>query len=232
MKTLILVSTLLYIQVASAGENTQQCNQVTDQLIANYAVTMANGEPQLITLIRDGNKVARHNKTLQFVDIWYRHNQRVSLTRIFENYNRAIEYSAADIQQTPERWQTEYQIISPVTFKRLKAVKQEANSCDALVVYQSPDQRLEVSWLNALSLPKEIHWQGLQGNEHWQLLSLSQPTQRAQIATLFARWQQVPTTDYADIGDNESDEVLSKMIKQGFSAKLRRQEAVGHHHEH
>lgn len=230
MKTLILLSSLLYIQAASASDSAKQCERAANPLMAQFSVTLGNGETQQIILLRDGNKVARHNKTLQRVDIWQQNNQRVSLTRVFENYQRAIEYSAADIQQNPERWQTEYQIVSPATFAHLTITKRDGQGCESQVQYQSHDKRLSVSWLEQIALPKEINWQGQQGVEKWTLISLS--SQKSDVAAHFALWQQLPTTDYSDIGDNESDEVLSKMIRQGFPTKPIRREVLEHNHEH
>ena len=36
------------------------------------------------------------------------------------------------------------------------------------------------------------------------------------IKQKFAVWDRYQTTDYADVGDNESDPMLAKMIKLGF----------------
>jgi len=39
---------------------------------------------------------------------------------------------------------------------------------------------------------------------------------KAQIQQQFALWDAYQTTDYADIGDNEGDPFLAKMINLGF----------------
>ncbi|WP_352289120.1 hypothetical protein, partial [Psychrobacter sp. GW64-MNA-CIBAN-0177] len=49
------------------------------------------------------------------------------------------------------------------------------------------------------------------------LLSLNNVSSNEQvIVAQFAKWDNFQTTDYADIGDNENDPFLAKMINLGF----------------
>ena len=54
----------------------------------------------------------------------------------------------------------------------------------------------------------------------------------------FALWQQYELTDYADIGDNESDPFLAKMINLGFIQDTHpgfynsQGQAIGGRHQH
>ncbi|WP_411026644.1 hypothetical protein, partial [Salmonella sp. s54395] len=48
--------------------------------------------------------------------------------------------------------------------------------------------------------------------QQWQLVSL----QRASMSDTFDRWREWPSTDFADVGDNEADSFLRKMIALGF----------------
>ena len=93
-------------------------------------------------------------------------------------------------------------------------------------------KHLKLRWLTGLNLLaglEEYHKDQLLMT--WRLNKIN--TELQHVANYVSLIESYQTTDYADIGDNESNKFLSKMINQGFSTNtididMRTQ----HPHEH
>jgi hypothetical protein len=75
-------------------------------------------------------------------------------------------------------------------------------------------QTLLLEWLPAMQVVSYYSAKTTQGMIEWRLDDII--TDRTIINAAFAQWEGYASTDYADIGDNESDPFLLNMINLGF----------------
>ncbi|WP_448213546.1 hypothetical protein [Colwellia sp. MEBiC06753] len=178
-----------------------------------------------------GQRLAHVDTANQVIDIWYQNqnqnqNQQVQLTRIFEHYHQGIEYQPTDLQlsQTQDK---PWQLVPTQLFKQMKKVSTSGQGCQRTEVYEltTDHQVVRLTWLPELTLPQQFSITDQQKTMSSTLALTQLAFDQKTLNQRFSHWDDVRLTDFADIGDNEQNPVLNKMIKQGFSLP-----EVGHHH--
>lgn len=237
MKRMMLITMAM---LGAGSLQAQQCD--AEHIRADYQITQTTQHSQTpakqIQLWRNGpHQVAKRDMQHHISDVWQQFGQgQVRLVRYFEQAQRAIEYQPDELGQSI-RWQQQYQWISDADLQQLTLKSTQGTGCDTEMLYQGEiaGAQIRLLWLPQYRLIKQLQRNTSQFSEQWQLQSLS--TDQAVISAQFQRLDQFQTTDYADIGDNESDPFLSKLINQGFVQhggsgfyNAQGQMLEGHHH--
>mgnify|MGYP003114794390 CR=1 FL=1 len=184
-------------------------------LSARYLVTKDNGVSHEITLLRNDQQVIyQHNP--QSFELWDRRGEYV---RYFPNERRSVSYRKGDLLSLNMHFNFEQlnQLISPAMLKKLQQRSiSNTNQPDTSVTQQySGEQsghKLTVSWIDKLDLPHSFVVSNANGSMQYQLLELT-PFSKNEFSALISGYQDI---DFADVGDNESDPFIAKMIHQGF----------------
>lgn len=216
-------TTLLSLALTAAPA-LAQCDQ--DSLVAHYRLQPALQPAQELTLIRQGNRVALHWPAKGITERWTRTNHDfLQLERLFDQYQRGIEYQPDEIaaRSADRLWQLKRQLITQTALEALPLTRQEGEGC-SLHHYRARGDT-ELVWLAGPGLIDTL------SAPHQQLSLLTLQTGDEAVSHWMANWDRYQLTDYADIGDNEQDPLLSKMINQGFHSH--RTQNHGHHgHDH
>lgn len=156
-------------------------------------------------------------------EIWdHLNNGRMKLTRYYDQYEKGIEYQANEIflHKKLDGWESKHQIISN---ERLKSMRQEIKEVRNCISYQTLVEngsvgdaidKLNIIWMPDYQLPQVIKNTTPLGSVVWKLVDLSFDTFK--VDKIYTDRNIYQLTDYADIGDNESDPFLRKMINLGF----------------
>ncbi|MDF1638674.1 hypothetical protein [Alcanivorax jadensis] len=146
----------------------------------------------------------------EVISVWRKDADSASLLRVFPGHQRSIWYPTGDLRalgkeaqwQTVTGWpQPEKAGFTPVNDSSVVVVQ----GCKA---WQYEKAGQTVLWAEEPALPVRMS----DGERRWQLVSL----QQVPASETFVRWEQWPSTDFADVGDNEADPFLRKMIALGF----------------
>lgn len=223
----ILTFTLLFVVFSFQTNAEQACKTTKDLLGAHYRFvnSQVNGQEnsqatpmnsaKLSSLWRTQQKVLTINGDQSIT--WFKlSNGLVKKTAHFDNFKRSIEYPAKPMND--DRWQQIRQFIPNSQKQSLSLVSIKKEGCHQHELYQWHNEETKLQgklvWnadLNLVVLLSMI--QGDQQN-HWQLENIEYD--EAIIARAFNQRDNYQATDFADIGDNESDPFLIKMINLGF----------------
>jgi len=214
VKAAILIATLMS-PLAVAG----QCNMNTGFTQANYKVTtgtITNKQhtESIFTLWRTPHQVAKQNP--QFIELWQElRNQQIRPIRYFQEAQRGIEYQPSEVQGKQD-WSSKYQLVSDKLLASMTHQKSTGEGCELVEYYtkQQGESKIELSWLANQKLLKSIRISSPRYSREIVLTASNHNQQK--VKAQFAEWDNYQTTDYADIGDNENDPFLAKMINQGF----------------
>lgn len=222
MKVLLSIFTLLF---SSSTFSESLCDHYDQPLLATYQITHINQDnkkqQQTLQILRTKNQVTYFYPEQAIGEQWLlQKNNRIRLTRYFEKYQRGIEYQAADmpnLEQGNGSWLQKYQLISPAFIAQLKKEKPEHSGCHDNEIFHSKAQRkqqITLKWNANYQLLLSLTIKQNQKTTTWALLDLQ--SNKQQITQRLANYETFQLTDYADIGDNEADPFLAKMINQGF----------------
>lgn len=218
---LLLISTSFLVKAEQTchlredllGAYYQLTNSKTHRNEQEYSIT--DKAVHLSSLWRTNQKVLSINGEQSTT--WYRlNNGLVQKTTHFDHFKRSIEYQAKPMSE--EYWQQIRQLIPNSKKHTLTLVNTTADECYQQEQYQwhSDDSNLsgKLLWNKNLNLMTELTITQGDKKSHWQL----QKIERNQdvINQFFAQRANYQSTDFADIGDNESDPFLIKMINLGF----------------
>lgn len=192
-------------------------------------------------LWRRGEEVAHEYANKQVTEIWNRLvNGAIRPVRYFDEHQRGIEYQPGEVSTSGEGrdWPTKYQLIPDTFFSQLTLEKTEGEGCNQEKHFElvNAQGQLKLVWLPEMRLVKYYEEKtGLRTIE-WVLESV---TAADDVDKAFEARASYQTTDYADIGDNESDPFLRKMINLGFVShgasgfyNSDGQQLQGHQHPH
>lgn len=218
MKNIAYLLVLLSMNVMA-----NECKISSELLSAYYKVSHnnsgANNENiQLLELHRNKNRILKRNISQGVHNSWTVNGNRYSLTRSFDKYQHAIEYQANELNYQPQQ-QDIHQIVSTPSISKMQLVKQNSSGCDLVQHYILADQknRYELAWLPKLALIKSFKIISNDASKEWSLTHYERDEYK--ITSLLSVYDNYQSTDYADIGDNESIPFLAAMIQQGFSTK-------------
>lgn len=214
------MSIFLLVSFIYSPMSYSECQKPSDQLRAQYQVTKQtatnNGVSSDLTLYRQKNNVAYQYNDQAIIESWHlQSNDKVSLTRFFEHEKRAIEYQPNEVKN-PSSWLQTQQIISPEIRAKMSLISTTKQGCDVVQTFElsSDHQKVILKWLPALKLVKELTITTDNQSKQWQLIDLVMNDDI--VKAQFTLWRDYKATDYADIGDNESDPFFRKMINLGF----------------
>ena len=208
--SLVLISPLASAAQCALDNQYVQANyQVSQQAVAN---TLAQTEQ--FTLWRTPHQVAEQGREL--VEMWQQlSNQQIRPIRYFQTQQRGIEYQPTEVQ-VQQDWSTKYQLVSDDFIAKMTLKSEQGEGCEQLQNYQlvQGDTKIELAWLVNKKLVSSMR---ISKPQLTQTLTLATVRfDKAAVLQQFARWDSYQTTDYADIGDNEGDPFLAKMINLGF----------------
>lgn len=200
------------------------CESVApDHLGAVYTVShqQDTGTPTdtTLTLWRADKRVAHQHTTPPITTAWAQDRKGGLLTwQHFDDAQRTIEYEAQHLsaEQSLSAWQEKWQIVADSFRGQLEKTGRSGVGCNTAEHYrqQQKPQTVALDWLPQLQLPANFEVSDEKGKISWRLEKII--SDRNTVSHVFLerdRWQ---STDYADIGDSESDPFLLSMINLGF----------------
>lgn len=203
---LTLVSALLATQVAA------DCQVNPDVLGADYRIERHNAgksppEREKLSLWRLNNQVAQIRADAGITDTWrWLPNGQVRQVRYFDAHQRAIEFDAGR-----DEWSSRSQLLSSQALARMELVSVRGEGCMRTEKYLRvlDKGRLEVQWNPSLRLLVSLELAKPGVSTRMNLTDIH--TERQQVSAEFEQRLAYQTTDYADIGDNESDRSQKKL---------------------
>lgn len=174
---------------------------------------------QYITLWRIAGQVAheyeQENMTFHYSNA--RGNQLFKM-QYFDNHKRAIEFEPTLLnnETKTDDWQKKWQILPASLLSQLTLNQTDGTACNTVERYTGKigHETYTVHWLKNLALPLAFEIHTTANTIEWQLAEIV-GTQDS-INTAMAQREHYQSTDFADIGDNESDPFLMSMINLGF----------------
>jgi hypothetical protein len=188
--------------------NQQKTNNVGQQTTAK--------KTQLFELHRYNNRVLQRDLNQGVNDIWSHNGKRLSLNRAFEQYQHTIEYQSNELRYQP-KWQDIFNLVAIPDLNKMQLVEQKNSGCqlEKHYIHKTKTSTYQLVWLPNLELVKFFELKSASLTRQWSLTNYQGTVE--QIAALFTQYSRYQSTDYADVGDNESTPFLAAMINQGFS---------------
>lgn len=223
----ILIFTLLFVAFSFQTNAEQSCQTTKDFLGAHYRLVNSQINAQennqvttvkntkLSSLWRSKQKVLTINGDQSIT--WFKlSNGLVKKTAHFDHFKRSIEYQAKSMSD--DRWQQIRQLIHNSQKQSLSLIDSKQEGCHQHELYQWQNKETslqgELVWNADLNLVVSLTITQGQKQSFWQLEKIEQD--KHIIAQEFSQRDNYQATDFADIGDNESDPFLIKMINLGF----------------
>ena len=144
-------------------------------------------------------------------DLWtLTQNNQLELSRNFSAAKRAIEYTSADLRnvRNRERWDKLFGVID---LQGESPISQQGADCKSIATYQ--DAHKSIRYYNRLKLPASMTFIDGDKRQTYTLKAWSYSHELQQKLNMYQRYDAM---DFADIGDNEADPFVSKMITMGF----------------
>ena len=209
---------LFPIGSVSAKNNSDTCS-ADKPVTAEYKITIKTGRhltEKMLQLSRYKQQVAIHYPQSNVTELWEKtKNEKLHLIRIFEKHKRGIEYQPSEIKGSHD-WSMKQQLISNIALSNMTLNNTTGESCSLLKNYSRKTTKGEtqIKWLANRAL---IHsYIEINKNRKTTWILVSSNTETESIANKFNTLNSYDTTDYTDIGDNESDPFLMGMINLGF----------------
>lgn len=203
---------------ANSEENTITCD-APKFIEAQYKVKTKNpsgGSTKTISLYRSAKQSAFYYQEHNVVELWEATaNNRLHLMRYFPSHKRGIEYQPSEIDG-PQDWSEKRHIVPEHLLEKMEKKRSKGNGCDQYSKMKFKDKSIKtkLTWLDAYQIPKKFYIKNKTHSVEWELLNINLDETR--IKQQFTTWGTYQTTDYTDIGDNESDPFLLNMINLGF----------------
>lgn len=214
----------------------QTCQYREDFLGAHYLLTNTQlASSQLVNSKIDSNQEnAIKNKMIHTSSLWRKPNKVLSVngersttwfkanhglvqkTMHFDHFQRSIEYQAKAMSES--HWQQIRQLIPNSKKQSLTLVNTIKDSCYQQALYKWQDKATNLKgkllWNKDLNLITELTIVQGKQKSHWRLEAIEHDKEVIELT--FSQRANYQSTDFADIGDNESDPFLIKMINLGF----------------
>lgn len=224
---LALISCLSTLLINTSATAQNQCSDIdathinAEHLRATYTVTDATGQQTKLTLIRNDQRVIYQPNPISF-EMW---NKRGEYVRYFPMEQRSISYRKGDLLSLNMHFNFQQlnHLVNPSTLQQL-TIQQASNqpqitdqliqNCQTSQYYQGVLQgnKIALAWQAQLALPLAMTIEKNNRAVEYQLSTL-QTFDDKQFAALISGYKDM---DFADVGDNESDPFIAKMIHQGF----------------
>lgn len=235
---LVALFTAMITQVRA--EDSRDCSQNHGSIGAKYQVEK-DGKISTFSLWRQQNRVAIQHHKQGVTELWERlPNQQIRLIRAFDHYQRAIEYQPNEVKlrNAEVTWQKKYQILPNAFLKRMTLRGSQGTGCQLTLYYRYQHQHVtaDIAWLKSWQLPSK---QTIKRGRDTETITLIEKVLGSKkVNAVFSALDDYDMMDYADIGDNESDPFLAKMLRlgymphggSGFDDEQGRATVRGHHH--
>lgn len=216
---LALMLTFVYSNMVLA-----ECKMNKDIIGAKYKITTSKADKKTkhsshIVLWRNSNQVAHEYPESHITELWEQtRNGKLRLVRYFDEHARGIEYQPDEIKniKTKHAWQIKQQLVSQDMINAMQLESTQGKDCNKLEAYflKTKNKTITLQWLANKNLVKSYREESPLKTITWDLQQTI--TERERVNNTFTSRSDYQTTDYADIGDNESDPFLMKMIHLGF----------------
>lgn len=222
MKTIFIALSIIGLQLLSFTSQAEAlCLAKNTNLGAKYSVTnikevdSKNNQTSAFEVWRKDGDVFHIYPAKDMSIKWHKlSNGDVRKVSHFDHYQRSIEFEPTHSSQTS--WSNKYQLISEELLSQMTLLDTEGSGCEITKHYQlnTNGTLLELWWQPEVKLARKLVYKEDQSTTIWQLKELT--FSYDEVAKVFIKAQNYQSTDYADIGDNESDPFLRKMIHLGF----------------
>jgi len=220
IRSILLTLCMLLLSKAALAE----CAINQNIMGAKYKMTRdisTHNKPDTRQMIlwRNTGQVAHEYPQTGITQLWEQTSHgKLRLVQYFDQYGRGIEYQPEDIKSVnvENAWEIKRQLVSQSLINSMKLESSQGNGCEKLESYslKTNDKTIILKWLPEQKLVKFF---SETSNGAKQTLELQEIIAQQNIAlNSFKSRANFHTTDYIDIGDNESDPFLMKMINLGF----------------
>lgn len=202
------------------------CKINKDKVAALYQVTtkeIKSGKilrKEQINFWRLDKQVAYEYVNRNTTEVWNLvSNGQVRPVRYFDRKKRAIEYQPLDVNQGKgdRDWSTKFQIVNQNQLDKMQLVSESKAGCENRRIYADGKGR-EVNWNSVLLIPNSIKITTNAYILEWSLLeTIENP---AKIKSTFESRINFQMTDFADIGDNETDPFLTQWEGKPFNSQF------------
>lgn len=199
------------------------CQADAKSLVAHYSISQSRAGSdkaavQNFTLNRYAGEVMYSYPDIHISQRWHLSSHGgLQKFRYFDQDKRAIEYEAtAPLANAEQIWQEKYQLVSESELEQMTAKDTIEIDCGTIAVYEQREEKnlRHVYWSEQLQLPVKIFQRKGLDEETWTLNSINSDPEKA--LENFALRERYVSTDFADIGDQETDPFFRKMINLGF----------------
>lgn len=242
---IILFSFLIFGLIACEQKQQEQAQFVCEDIDKNYFGARYVIHPQgreheehddqshdkgdgdrYMTLWRIGPKVAHEYEGL---GLTFRYSNargdRLFKMQYFDEHERAIEFEPEMLSEENKDivWQQKWQVLPDRLLTELELSDTSGENCNQIEQYVGhlsgegrANTEYYVAWLTEFDLPFIYEAKDDKYNKgvRWQLAEII--SNQSEIEAAFAKRDTFNSTDFADIGDNESDPFLMNMINLGF----------------
>lgn len=171
-----------------------------------------------LNIWRRNQQVLHERSDSDISDIWLKHSDDLlSLVRYFDRYERGIDYEPFDLRRkTTGLWDTKWQIVPEVYLKQMTKTGEAGQGCEKVefYAYSTVKRHYLLTWSPAKRTP--VSYLNLSGQQlmYWELIRTT--TDLKTVSDAMDKREDFDVTDFADVGDNEDDPFLLKMIRLGF----------------
>ncbi len=219
----LLIVMLMFLSMQANASFPNICHSTEQNVKAQYTIEththVGEKNQQLFTLWRTLKKVAHQYPLKNVTQQWTRaQNGRLTRTQFFDQYLHAIEFETQSPQKsTDNHWQKKFQLVTHQLINKMNLEGSQGELCDLVEYYQLEENGVihQLSWLPNKKLVSRYRVSSAKLSKEWVLQSVDYDNNK--VSDFFNIRDQYLNTDFADIGDNESDPVLSKLIHLGFS---------------
>ena len=217
LKISLLSALLLLSSISSAAED---CSAA--QIGATYRATEKRNNSEhsyILELWRKGKQAIHSYPESHISELWQlAANGRIGSVRYFDEHQRGIEYQPGEKLNEKENrdWSIKSQLVSDSLLQQMELLEKSGEGCERTETYiqNNAGQFMQISWLPEKKLVKEFSHISAGKSIHWVLQSTVEDAEK--IAIQMGLRDHYQMTDFADIGDNESDPFLLGMINLGF----------------
>lgn len=206
------------------------CNDIdANHLSATYTVKHPSGQQSTMTLLRNNHQVIYQRSPVSF-EMW---NKQGEYVRYFPNEQRSISYRKGDLLSLNIHFDFEQlnHLVSTNVLNQLSLSEQTSQAfaderenqiaalgCIDTNRYQTAlhHSQLKLVWADKIALPVAMdvtaNIEQDSNKVSYQLVALK-ALSNDDFTSLISGYRDM---DFADVGDNESDPFIAKMIHQGF----------------
>lgn len=215
MKKVILFTSLLFSLTSFAEVACLSTSMMATYQIEKVTKLETDNNKNELVLLRHKNSVFHINDNKTATQWTKLLNSHMKKTSYFIEDKRAIEYEAVKTNDD-KAWQFHAQLLHPLFKSQVTLVDTSGTGCERLEHFQQKtnSKNIDIWWYPEKKLVKSIQHVFPDKTLKWQLTNVVNNKEKIQkkLDILMA----YQSTDFADIGDNESDPFFRKMINLGF----------------